>query len=192
MTHLTENQLNEYLDQMLDDSVRQYAENHLAICDQCRSRLEELAMLFSTLADLPDLPLTRDLTPNVLAHLPKEQKIPTLWKNPVLVVQLMLSIILFAASMPLLSRLGQQIAGWWSEITLPQLQFPSLAEMMHLLAWTPRLTFTLPKLPLFMPILLKHPFTLDAKIVLVLIFPAGLLWVVGNYSLLRNRPEVQE
>jgi hypothetical protein len=162
-------------------------------------QLNELEILFSTLADLPDMPLTHDLTPGVLASLPKVPQIPTLWRQPAFVMQSLLTIILLTVSMPMLRTLGQQVAMWGSEIVLPTIQFPSLSEivtqLLPLFAWKPQLTFGLPKLPFTMPtlpMLPTLPINPDANIVLMLVISAGVLWIVGNFSLLRSRPEVQE
>ena len=199
MNHLIETQLNEYLDQILDESSRQHLDAHLAMCDRCRSKLNELEMLFSTLADLPDIPLSRDLVPGVLASLPKVTQTPTLWRQPAFVMQSLLTIILLAVSMPILRTLGQQVSAWGRDIVLPKVGFPSLPEMtaqlLPLFAWKPQLTFLMPKLSFTMPqfpTLPTIPFTSDPTIVLILVISVGMLWIVGNFSLLRSRPEFQE
>jgi hypothetical protein len=198
VNHLTETQLNEYLDQMLDESSRQQLDAHLAMCDQCRAKLNELEMLFSTLADLPDIPLTRDLAPGVLASLPKVTQTPTLWRQPAFIIQSLLTIILLAVSMPILRTLGQGVSAWGSEIVLPTMDFPSLSEIVAQLltffTWKPQFTFVMPEISLTMPslpALPTIPFDPDAN-VLILLISAGILWVVGNFSLLRRRPEFQE
>jgi len=198
MNHLTETELNEYLDEMLDESSRISVEKHLTVCEHCRSKLSEIETLFSTLADLTDMPLTRDLRPGVLARLPKpkEPQIPGLWQQPIFVVQSMLTILLLALSMPMLRTLVLQVAVWWSEISLRRMNFPALAEMVThlnpLLTWRYHFSFDLPGLSLTMPTLPNLPYSLDINIVLLLVISAGLLWIFGNFSLLRNKPEVRE
>ena len=79
MTHLTDDQLNEYLDAALPDSARRSFEAHLEGCDQCQERLEALQYIFIGLASLPEARPSGDLTAAVLARLPQRQ--PTLWSR---------------------------------------------------------------------------------------------------------------
>jgi len=57
--HLTDEQLNEYLDNEIVD--RADIESHLASCGECAARLTALQTLFAELDSLPELELTRDL-----------------------------------------------------------------------------------------------------------------------------------
>ncbi|MBT3713509.1 MAG: zf-HC2 domain-containing protein, partial [Anaerolineae bacterium] len=68
MNHLNEIELNEYLDQMLDKATQKKVEAHLADCEKCRAQVNDLKTLFSTLDELPEIPLTRNLTPNILVR----------------------------------------------------------------------------------------------------------------------------
>ena len=119
MNHLNETQLNEYLDQMLDDESRQQAEAHLAACEQCRAELADLEMLFSSLGELSEIPLTRDLRAGVLARLPKEIEIPVLWRQPAFVMQSLLTVVLLTIGIPVLETFRQRLP------TLPTVAFPS-------------------------------------------------------------------
>jgi anti-sigma factor RsiW len=65
--HLQEAVLNEYLDGMLEAAFARQVEEHLAMCPECRLNLESLQVLFSSLEELPDEPLERDLVPGVFA-----------------------------------------------------------------------------------------------------------------------------
>jgi anti-sigma factor RsiW len=69
MNHLTEIQINEYLDAILDADARRQADAHLAACPGCRGKLDELRNLFAALESVPDQALARDLTPGVLRRL---------------------------------------------------------------------------------------------------------------------------
>jgi len=196
MFHISEELLNTYLDEMLDESSRQKVKAHLDTCDQCSAQVNEMRALFSTLEDLPDMPLTRDLTPGVLAQLPKAVNFPVLWRQPAFVIQTLLTILLLAVNFPMLRTLGQQIALWGNEIVPPTIKFPTLAEMASqltpLLTWKFGFSFALPELSLTIPTIPTIPFSPDTNTGLLLVIFAGLLWVVGNFSLLRNRPEAQE
>ncbi|HQX01796.1 MAG TPA: hypothetical protein PLQ94_06780, partial [Anaerolineales bacterium] len=73
--HLTDDQLNEYLDEASNERVQ--IEAHLSSCDECVARLSTLQNLFTELDSLPELELTRDLAarffprPSLPAQLPK-------------------------------------------------------------------------------------------------------------------------
>ena len=65
--HPSDTILNEYLDMVLPPETRAEVETHLAACSDCAARLTALRALFASLKSLPELPLQRDLTPDVLA-----------------------------------------------------------------------------------------------------------------------------
>src|SRR5271157_3752495 len=77
MNHITDFQLNEYLDHALDEALQGQCDSHLSSCAECRARLEELKGLYSNLADLHEVKLSHDLTRSVMAHLPQKQ--PRTW-----------------------------------------------------------------------------------------------------------------
>ena len=54
--HLTDDQLNEYLDEVTTE--RTHIEAHLSSCDECAARLSTLQNLFTELDSLPELVLT--------------------------------------------------------------------------------------------------------------------------------------
>jgi len=70
MNHLSDEQLNEYLDGALDERLKQKVTSHLEQCFECRARLDELQWLFFHLASLQEVQIGHDLTPGVLAQLP--------------------------------------------------------------------------------------------------------------------------
>jgi len=59
MNHLTDELLNEYLDNEIAD--RAMIESHLAACPDCAARLSSLESLFAELESLPEVTLTRPL-----------------------------------------------------------------------------------------------------------------------------------
>lgn len=74
MSHLTEEQLNLYLDDDLTTAARAAVEAHLADCDACRAELASLQTLFAALDALqPETP-NADLTPFVLREIASEQR----------------------------------------------------------------------------------------------------------------------
>ena len=68
--HLTDETLNEYLDEALPAAPAAAVAAHLAECAGCTARLASLRALFAELDALPEVPLSRNLAPAVLAALP--------------------------------------------------------------------------------------------------------------------------
>ncbi len=74
MSHLTEEQLNLYLDDEISTAERAAVEVHLADCDACRAELASLQTLFAALDALqPETP-NADLTPFVLREIASERR----------------------------------------------------------------------------------------------------------------------
>ena len=193
MKHLTETQLNEYLDQMLDVPTQQKVEAHLSDCEGCRAQIAQLEILFSTLDELPEVPLTRDLKVGVLAGLPKTVEIPTLWQQPAFLAQSLLTVILLTLTMPILNRQFESLSSFF---TFPVIELTSFAEIIAKLSplfrWEFQFSFAFPEISFTMPTLPSIPISLDTNIVLLLIISAGMMWGIGNFSLLRSKPEVKK
>lgn len=188
MKHPTDFQINEYLDNRLDTDVSLNIELHLRSCADCRMRLEELRLLFTSLESLPEEKLRRDLSPAILARLPQRTRIWT----PFFAAQLgaalgaffwlCMQIDIFIT--PIISAFRfSTIAAQGLQLTQPVLQFPDLHSMFSI--FIPH--FTLPKfqLPAITADLLPFNFTFIAVGV-------SLLWLVGNLSLLRNHHGVKK
>ncbi|MEW5829093.1 MAG: zf-HC2 domain-containing protein, partial [Chloroflexota bacterium] len=127
MDHLNEDQLNQYLDDLLDEDSLRQAENHLAQCVGCRARLDEIQFVFASLESLPEVRLTRDLTPAILAKLPQRPAI-RLW-SPWLAAQ-------WGSLAGVLFWLGMQAAQFIPrfDVVLPKPDFRLLASEVMLLA----------------------------------------------------------
>lgn len=69
MLHFNDDTLNEYLDDALTPIRRAEVEDHLATCAECQTRLAGWRVVFVTLEALPEAPLERDLSRQVLAAL---------------------------------------------------------------------------------------------------------------------------
>jgi anti-sigma factor RsiW len=184
--HLTETQFNQYLDYELDEEAQLQIEAHLEICAKCRALFNELGMVFSTLAELPDVPLDRDLTASIMANLPQTQQRPALWRQPAFIMQSILTIVLLILSMPIFRIWGPRVVVWFQELKLPTAQIPSLPMLLDhlatLLSPASYLPFTVPWLP-ELPAQLSGP---NVNIMLILLIMTGVLWMIGNVSLLRN------
>ena len=67
--HLDDSTLNEYLDRRLEAEPARQVRQHLRVCQDCRSRRDQLQSLTASLAMLAETPLRRDLVRPVLARL---------------------------------------------------------------------------------------------------------------------------
>ncbi len=105
-SHLSEDQLQAYLDGVLDPGLDEQIQNHLAECMSCRERLEGLENLSYRLESLPDLELSRDLSNLVVSRLQKERSLaPALtWT---LIIESLSIVAVLTALIPVL-----QSAGW--------------------------------------------------------------------------------
>ncbi len=197
MNHLTDSQLNEYLDDTLDETTKIKFDSHLQTCEDCSARLCELKFLFTSLESLPEVKLRRDLSPAILARLPQKQ--PRLW-TPFFAAQL-------GAALGLFFWLSVQVTNFITPIistsrfppfTMPNFQyaisnfqfpnFHSLFTIFISLFSIPKFQLPTFNLPTFQPSILNLS-TFDLIFISASVF---LLWLVGNLSLLRNRSGVQK
>jgi hypothetical protein len=189
MNHLTDSQLNEYLDHTLDLAARRAVQAHLQACDDCRVRLEEIQFVFSGLANLPEARLPRDLTSSVLVRLPKRQT--RVW-SPAFAAQLGAAL---GASLWLSMEIAKFALPLPSAFQLSQVALPDLrAAIPDLPLPTLDFLFTIPDLRSWIPEI-KLPaidLSLSAFNITFLVTAALALWVIGNITLLRGRIEVRK
>ncbi len=208
MTHLTDSQLNEYLDRALGRSERQAVEAHMAGCGECRARLAELQRLFASLENLPERKLQSDLSAGILERLfqdaPSPRPAPRLW-TPAFAAQLGLVLgawIWFCMqaakwAVPFLT------ASRFLRIAIPpfRLPIPNLSAVLTIsksLITTPpfpsfSLAFPAFTPPVFNPASITVPAlplpTAGLAGIAVCVLALGL---VGNSILLRRPPEVEQ
>ena len=170
--HLTEDQLNEYLDEATTE--RAHIEAHLSSCSECTARLSTLQNLFTELDSLPELELTRDLAvpftlrPSLPIQLPKFLTLTAFLQAAVALAALIVAI-------PFVSAL------------LPQIETPSFTKLFFQIqsqwtVWLDQLS-TL-NLPTFQPINLP---TLEISSLLFTLAGVSVLWILVNGLLLRNQ-----
>jgi hypothetical protein len=170
MKHLTEAQLNEYLDDELDGDGQREAAAHLERCDSCRAALSRLEGVQAALAGLPEEAPADDISRAVLARMP-EGRLSCGWKA-VLAAQ---AGVLLGVGM-----LAMRYAGEWVR---PQVWLEQALGVLM------RLELPLAEAPLRMPRLeMEGPPALLA----LLAGSALVLWGVGNAILLGGRREVQK
>ncbi len=190
MNHPTDSQLNEYLDRAMDESARRALDLHIAECEACRARLEELQFLFSELENLPESDLARDLAPSILPQLPVRRS--NRW-NPSIAAQLGAALgaffwlaVQFADSIP--SMLGKA-----AELKFPFLSIQAFHFIWPSLPPTDLQSWFSFRPPIFIFSPLRFPeFQISEFNLLLIGAGISILWLIGNLSLLRGRPGVQK
>ena len=179
MNHLTENQLNEYLDGLMEASALAACEAHLSDCADCQGRLAVLQSVFQALAALPEANPQRDLAASVLKNL-SERGFGLGWRLA-LAIQAGLSLGLALLALPWLSvRIVWIMPRWFGGVRLPELKFPHPGQFLFSLP-----TFHMPSVPaLALPIPITHT---NMSLWLFLGIAAFLLFAVGNFSLIFHR-----
>jgi hypothetical protein len=170
--HITDVQLNEYLDN--ESAERTQIKAHLFTCDECATRLTALKTLFAEIESLPELELTQSLTARFTPTLSLQPQLPT-WLTLTTTLQAAVAFITVILAAPFIASL------------LPTIETPSLTDIFLQLqsqwtAWLDALsTFQLPTLPEFSVLKFSSLF------ITLTLAGASLLWLVGNGFLLRNQ-----
>jgi anti-sigma factor RsiW len=176
MKHLTDTQLNEYLDGALDSSAQIRMAAHLSSCGDCQTRLASLQTVFQALAALPEETIRHDLTPSVLQSLPRNRT-GLAWRLA-FAVQAGISLGLLLLFAPIVTdRLARIVGGLASRFTSLELKFPAPVDLHFSL---PVVRLPLPAIPT-LPIAITHD---NSAIWLTLGIAAVLLFTVGNFSLI--------
>ena len=177
--HLTDEQLNEYLDNALSDRV--LVDLHLSTCDECAARLATLRALFEEIESLPELVLSRDIAVPIMRRVGGSVAVPAVPRSLRLTVTLQAALaviaIIFAAPFVM-----QFVSAYLSRI-----QTPSFLDMLlHLQTqwrtWLDVLSqFQLPTMPQI-PVV-----ELSSLFIILTVAGVSVLWLVGNRLLLRNQ-----
>ncbi|MBC7878918.1 MAG: hypothetical protein H7Y59_17230 [Anaerolineales bacterium] len=169
--HLTDNQLNEYLDEATNE--RAQIESHLSSCDECAARLSTLQSLFVEIESLPEQALTRNLAaPFTLRPSLPVPQLPTFLTLTV-ILQAAIALIVLIIAAPFVIQL------------IPAIEMPSLPNIFSQLQsqWTSWLdilsTFQVPSIP-EIPIL-------EMSSLAFVLAGVSVLWILGNGLLLRNQ-----
>ncbi|KAA0266022.1 MAG: hypothetical protein EDM79_16270 [Chloroflexi bacterium] len=179
--HLTDEQLNEYLDN--ETANRAEIETHLDSCDECAARFSALQALFADLDSLPEVALSRDLAarfslrPSLTPSLPR-------WLTLTASLQAAAALVALIVAIPFFS------------IMIPQIETPSfttwLFEIQSL--WTSWLD-TLSNLALGLAEGYQLPITqfpnlpaypVDLSTLFIALAIVSIFWIFGNGLLLRN------
>ena len=179
MNHLTDALANEYLDEALEPSVRRTVESHLETCASCQAKLAGLRSLSRMLAALPEKPLLHELSPSVQKKLAKGS-FGLVWKLA-LAVQAGFVTGLLLLIAPLVTRQLSE--------TVPVLvnhAFAGLLKLPGSLAFNPGIpTLPLPQMPaICLPAFMTSG---NSSLWMMLGIAAGLLFIIGNFSLIFSR-----
>jgi anti-sigma factor RsiW len=182
MTHLSEETLNEYLDNALTPSAQAAADAHLADCAACMDELEALRSLFTEIESLPEAPIEHDLSSAVVARLGNRAGVPPVIRWA-LVVQGLAVVVVLGLAWPLFPS---ATPSWVAALKLPAiaLDLPSMGQLTELWAaqqnaWAHAFSQMSNLLPSF-SLHLDPPAILQAGTLV----SACLLWLVGNSLLL--------
>ena len=172
--HLTNEQLNEYLDNA--STERALIETHLDSCDECAARLSALQALFADLDSLPEVTLSHDIAarfrPRPSLTVPQ---LPT-WLTLTATLQAATALVALIVAIPFFS------------IMLPKVEMPSfttwLFEIQSLWAsWLDALSNYQFPITQF-PNLATYPVELSTLFIALAI--VSIFWIFGNGLLLRN------
>lgn len=175
--HLTDEQLNEYLDNEIVD--RAQAELHLSSCDGCTARLTALKALFDEIESLSELVLSRDIAAPIMHRVGGSVSVPVVPRSLRLTVTLQAALaviaIIFAAPFvmqfvsPYLS--GIQMLSFVDMFLQLQAQWGTWLDVLS--------QFQLPTMPQI-PVL-----ELSGLFSMLTVAGISVLWLVGNRLLLR-------
>ena len=181
--HLTEEELNEYLDNELED--RQRVDLHLSICQECAVRLAALRTLFNEIGSLPELALTHNISEaplwgaapfmgdrNLRAPLPRSLRLAITLQAALALLALFIATPLviefispYFTNLPMLS---------FTEVFIRiQSQWISWLDVLSNFRWP-----TAPKIPAI---------DLSSLVITLTLLVVSMLWLVGNGLLLRNQ-----
>ncbi|MEM7113038.1 MAG: zf-HC2 domain-containing protein [Chloroflexota bacterium] len=99
MEHISNTQLNEYLDKALDAAQTQRVEAHLATCAACQAELAELQALFTELAALTEIAFAGDVAEAVVSELAQETPLSR-WSIGILALQAAIGVGLMVVLWP--------------------------------------------------------------------------------------------
>ena len=181
--HLTEEELNEYLDNEIQD--RQRVELHLSACEECAATLAALKALFTEIESLPELALTRNISEAPLwgaAPFMGDRNLRTSLPR-----SLRLAVTLQAALALLTIFIAAPFVIEFVSPSLNNLPMPSFTDVFiqiqsQWMSWLDMLSnFRLPPAPQIPAI------NLSSLAITFMLVVVSMLWLIGNGLLLRNQ-----
>jgi hypothetical protein len=179
--HVTDLQLNEYLDN--ETTERAQIKSHLAQCVDCAARLAALQALFAEIESLPDLELTSNIAARVITT--GDLPVPQLsrWLTLTATLQAALALIALIAAAPVVSR---YLTPYLQTYPIPSLNDLVFELQMKILMWIQAIqSFQFPTAPTGIFTLPKE---FSTGIVSASVIGLFLIWIIGNWWLIRKRP----
>ena len=174
--HLTEDQLNEYLDNELAD--RAAAERHLAECADCAARLAALQALFVEIESLPEAELSRTLAARFTRTLDLPSPLPHSLRLTV-TLQAAIALVSIVVAAPFVM---QFVSPYFSNLEMPQFADVFIQAQSQWAAWLDMLSQlqlpTIPEIPVV---------EVSSLVITLTLASASILWLVGNGLLFRNQ-----
>jgi anti-sigma factor RsiW len=172
--HLTDEQLNEYLDNETSDRLQ--IELHLSTCEDCSARLAAWQELFSEIESLPDVELSRDVAARFMPGPSLSAKLP----RPLTLTVTLQAALAVVASVGAAPFVMQFLSPYVSNISVPSLAKIVLQFQSQWAVWLDMLsTIQLPATP-ELPVI-----ELSSLFMLLTVIGVSLLWLIGNGLLLR-------
>jgi len=186
--HLTDEQLNEYLDH--ESSDREQIEIHLSACDECAARFSALKTLFAEIESLPEMTLSHSIREASLwdaariiptPSLPVPQ-LPT-WLTLTATLQAVIGLITLILAAPFVSNIlpAIEMPSYTAIFSQIQAQWSRWLALFVTLRLNSEQAFQLPSLPHF-PVL-----EVSSLVLTLTLAGVSMLWLVGNGLLLRKQ-----
>ena len=174
--HLTDEQLNEYLDHEVVDPAE--TEAHLAVCADCARRLSEMKVLFSEIGSLPELAISPEFSARFTSLRSEPAELPrSLTLAMILQAALVVAGVMIAA--PFVIRF---VSSYTPRLSVPSFVDIFLQMQTVWMAWLDTLsTLSLPTIP-EIPVV-----NVSSLITIFTLIGVSLLWLIGNGLLLRNQ-----
>ena len=174
--HITDVQLNEYLDHEIKDLAQ--VESHLSSCAHCAARLAALQVLYNEIESLPELSLSRDLAAPITHRISGRVSFPRFLRLTML-LQAAAAIIAMIFTAPFVM---QVISPYVSGIQKPILIDLALHLQTQSTIWLRLLSqFQLPTIP-EIPVI-----ELPGLFLMLTVTGVSVFWLIGNGLLLRNQ-----
>lgn len=173
MTHLTDDQLNEILDDTIfDNSITR----HLEACADCQTRLDELRVVFSALESLTEVQPPRDLTSSVMA------KLSPAWGGVIFRQTRTWTWLSLAQALGAIAILAWLASSFVLPPEIATYQPPTIDSLLaSVIQMLSSFTFQAPTFNLQPSII-----DLQSTTILMFVISAAILWFVGNGLLLRT------
>jgi len=176
--HLTDEQLNEYLDNETTEHVE--IESHLSTCDECAARLSALQTLFAEIESLPELTLSQDLAARLLTT--PSLQLPR-WLTLTVTLQAIAALIAIIFAIPFIT---QYLTPVLQTVYVPSLSDVLIEIQMYFVMWMQSIQSF--QLPIISTEILTLPKEISPAMLSVSLLGIFIIWLIGNWWLLWKRP----